>query len=58
MERCVCGYVGHALAREKHQMTMFVRTIGIARAEAKITLVNLAYNLYRLIVHAWRAAMG
>jgi len=35
---------------------MVVRTIGIARAEAKITLANLAYNMDRLIFHERRAA--
>ena len=39
-------------------MGLFVRTIGIARAEAKITLANLAYNIDRLIFHERRAAMG
>ncbi|QNG49324.1 hypothetical protein [Sphingobium yanoikuyae] len=31
-------------------------TIGIKRAEAKITLANLAYNMHRLIFHERRAA--
>jgi len=39
-------------------MGLFVRTIGIARAEAKITLANLAYNIDRLIFHERRATMG
>jgi hypothetical protein len=33
-------------------------TIGIARAQAKLTLVNLAYNFNRLIFHKRRAATG
>ena len=38
--------------------TLIVRTIGVARAEAKITLANLAYNIDRLIFRERRAAMG
>jgi hypothetical protein len=30
-------------------MGLFIRTIGIARATTKIGLVNLAYNMKRLI---------
>ena len=37
---------------------MFIRTIGIASAEAKIDLANPAYNIDRLILHERRAAMG
>jgi len=50
--------VEHVFARQKDQMGLFVRTIGIARAEAKITLANLAYNIDRLIFHERRATMG
>lgn len=50
--------VEHVFARQKDQMGLFIRTIGIKRAEAKITLVNLAYNMHRLIFHERRAAMG
>ena len=50
--------VEHVFARQKDQMGLFVRTIGLARAEAKITLANLAYNIDRLIFHERRAAMG
>ena len=35
---------------------LFIRTIGIARAAAKLTLANLAYNMDRLIFHERRAA--
>lgn len=35
-----------------------IRTIGLARAEAKLTLANLAYNFDRLIFHERRAARG
>ncbi|MEM1053630.1 MAG: hypothetical protein AAGI28_16215, partial [Pseudomonadota bacterium] len=36
----------------------FIRTIGLARAEAKLTLANIAYNFDRLIFHERRRAMG
>ena len=50
--------VEHVFARQKDQMGLFIRTIGIKRAEAKITLANLAYNIDRLIFHERRAATG
>jgi len=50
--------VEHVFAQQKDQMGLFIRTIGIKRAEAKITLANLAYNMNRLIFHERRAAMG
>ena len=50
--------VEHVFARQKDQMGLFVRTIGIARAEAKITLANLVYNIDRLIFHERQAATG
>ena len=50
--------VEHVFARQKDQMALFIRTVGIARAEAKITLANLAYNIDRLIFHERRTAMG
>ncbi|VWX51180.1 hypothetical protein NOVOSPHI9U_390001 [Novosphingobium sp. 9U] len=50
--------VEHVFARQKAQMGLFIRTIGIKRAEAKITLANLAYNMHRLIFHERWAAMG
>ena len=37
---------------------LFIRTIGLARAEAKLTLANLAYNFDRLVFHERRAAMA
>jgi IS5 family transposase len=48
----------HVFARQKDQMALFIRTIGIARAETKITLANLVYNIDRLIFHERRAVMG
>jgi len=50
--------VEHVFARQKDQMALFIRTIGIARAQTKIGLANLAYNIDRLIFHERRAAMG
>ena len=50
--------VEHVFARPKEQRGLFIRTIGIKRAEARITLTNLACNMHRLIFHARRAAMG
>ena len=43
-------------ARQKGPMALFVRTIGIVRAEAKIGMTNLAYNLTRLVWHQGRGA--
>ncbi|RMI14600.1 IS5 family transposase [Pseudoroseomonas wenyumeiae] len=42
--------IEHVFAAQKHRMRLFVRTIGIARAQVKIGMVNLAYNFTRL---AW-----
>jgi IS5 family transposase len=50
--------VEHVFAHQKAKMGLFIRTIGIKRAEAKITLANLAYNMNRLIFHERKAAMG
>lgn len=50
--------VEHVFAHQKVRFGMFIRTIGLARAEAKLTLANLAYNFDRLIFHERRAAMG
>ena len=41
--------VEHVFAAEKHGMGLVVRTIGLVRATAKITLANLVYNLRRLV---------
>jgi hypothetical protein len=48
--------IEHVLARQKDQMGLFICTIGLARAKAKITLANLAYNMDRLVFHERRAA--
>lgn len=50
--------VEHVFAHQKNRYGLFIRTIGIKRAEAKLTLANLAYNMDRLIFHERRAAMG
>lgn len=50
--------VEHVFAHQKNRYGLFIRTIGIKRAEAKLTLANLAYNMDRLIFHERRAAAG
>jgi IS5 family transposase len=42
--------IEHVFAAQKHRMALFVRTIGLARAQVKIGMANLAYNFTRL---AW-----
>ena len=49
--------IEHVFAHQKNRFGLFIRTIGIARAEAKLTLANLAYNMDRLIFHE-RSAVG
>jgi hypothetical protein len=41
----------HVFAHQKERMGLFIRTIGQVRAEAKIGLTNLAYNLQRFLFH-------
>jgi IS5 family transposase len=50
----VRSFVEHVFARQKAQMKLFIRTIGIARATTKIGMVNLAYNLMRYVWHQGR----
>ncbi len=50
--------VEHVFAYQKAVMGLFIRSIGIKRAEAKITLANLAYTMHRLIFHERRQAMA
>ena len=50
--------VEHVFAHQKNRFGLFVRTIGLARAEAKLTLANIAYNFDRLVFHERRRAMG
>jgi hypothetical protein len=44
-------------ARQKGPMSLFIRTIGIARATTKIGLANLTYNMHRLIWLTARKAL-
>ncbi len=39
--------VEHVFADQKTRMGLFIRTIGLRRAEAAITLANMAYNMKR-----------
>jgi transposase, IS5 family len=50
--------IEHVFGHQKTRFGLFIRTIGIARAEAKIIIANLAYNFDRLIFHERRKAMG
>jgi len=50
--------VEHVFARQKGPMGLFVRTIGIARATAKIGLANIAYNMKRAVWLTERAALA
>jgi transposase, IS5 family len=50
--------VEHVFAHQKTRFGLFIRTIGLVRAEAKLTLANLAYNMDRLVFHERRTARG
>lgn len=50
--------IEHVFAHQKTRFGLFIRTIGLPRAEAKLTLANLAYNFDRLIFHERRDATG
>jgi IS5 family transposase len=50
--------VEHVFAHQKGRYGLFIRTIGLKRAEAKLTLANLAYNFDRLIFHERRCRTG
>ena len=41
--------VAHVFARQKGPMGPFIRTIGIARARTKIGVVNLVFNMLRMV---------
>jgi IS5 family transposase len=43
----VRAHVEHVFAEQKDRMGLFVRTIGIARAEATVILANMAFNMKR-----------
>ncbi len=53
----ICAHVEHVFAHQKNRFGLFIRSIGLARAEAKLTLANLAYNFDRLIFHERRKVM-
>lgn len=40
--------VEHVFGHQKDRMGLVIRTIGLARAKAAITLANMAYNMGRL----------
>jgi transposase, IS5 family len=48
--------IEHVFALQKGPMALCIRTIGIARAKAKIGLANLVYNIRRLVFHERIAA--
>jgi transposase, IS5 family len=50
--------IEHVFAHQKARMGLFIRTIGQARAEAKIGMANLAYNVQRFVFHERRLATG
>ncbi|MFC4290799.1 hypothetical protein ACFOWX_00015 [Sphingorhabdus arenilitoris] len=50
--------VEHVFAHQKCRFGLYIRTIGLTRAQAKMTLANLAYNFDRLIFHERMAASG
>jgi len=50
--------VEHVFGHQKNRYGLFIRTIGLARAEAKLILANIAFNMDRLIFHERRAATG
>jgi IS5 family transposase len=43
----VCSLVEPVFAIEKRRMGLVLRSIGLVRATARITLANLAYNMRR-----------
>lgn len=45
-------------SHQKGAMALTVRTVGIARAKAKIGLANLTYNIRRLVFHERRAGLA
>ena len=47
--------VEHVFAHQKMRFGLFIRTIGLARAETKLTLANNAYNFDRLVFHERRS---
>jgi IS5 family transposase len=56
IKSAVRSKVEHVFAHQKGLMGAVVRTIGLARARVKIGLVNLAYNMRRLVWLSARSA--
>ena len=52
----VRAMVEHVFAVQKEQMGIFIRTIGLKRANVKIALSNIVYNMKRLIF--WETKMA
>lgn len=50
--------VEHVFAHQKTRFGLFIRTIGLKRAETKLALANLAYNFDRLVFHETRLPAG
>lgn len=50
--------IEHVFAHQKNRFGLFIRTIGVARAEAKLILANIAYNFDRLIFHERTCTTG
>ena len=50
--------IEQVFAHQKTRFGLFIRTIGLPRAEAKLTLANLAYNFDRLVFHQRRGVTG
>lgn len=50
--------VEHVFAHQTNRFGLFIRTIGIARADAKLFLVKITYNIERLIFHERARAAG
>lgn len=48
--------VEHVFATQKHRMGLFIRSIGIERAKAKIGLANIAFNFKRFLYWESRPA--
>lgn len=54
----VRAHVEHVFAEQKDRMALCVRTIGLARAELKIGMANLVYNIRRTLWLDRRAVPG
>ena len=50
--------IEHVFAHQKNRFGLFIRTIGLVRAEAKLPLANIAYNFDRLIFQERGKTMG